>query len=100
MINQLIENAFKRASDNGDLDDLRGAGKPIDPSSLTADPFAHVYGESGTMTPVGAMREKIADARHRLAEATDADRKRAIEREISLLETQAAVEMETFKRHG
>lgn len=99
MSDKLVELAFKRALENGDLDDLPGAGKPIDPSSLTTDPFAHVYSESGAMTPVGSLQRQIEAARARLALETDAEKRRLIETEIAALETRKAVEMETFKRH-
>ncbi|WP_422029855.1 DnaJ family domain-containing protein [Roseovarius sp.] len=100
MFNALIENAFRRAQENGDLDDLPGAGKPIAESSLNADPFAHVYAESGAMTPFSELRRKIEAARARLAAASDPEERRAIQTEISGLEMRRAVEMETWTRYG
>ncbi|KZY46040.1 hypothetical protein A3731_32060 [Roseovarius sp. HI0049] len=100
MFNALIEAAFRRAQENGDLDDLPGAGKPIAESSLTADPFAHVYAESGAMTPFSEVQRQIEAARARLAEAGDAGARKAIRAEISALETRKAVEMETWRRYG
>ena len=79
MFSSLIENAFRQAQENGDLDNLPGAGKPIAESSLTSDPFAHVYAESGTMTPLGEMQRKIEAAKQRLAGATDPEAKRKIQ---------------------
>ena len=96
---KLVELAFKRAQENGELDDLPGTGKPIKPSSLTTDPFAHVYRESGTMTPNGSLQRQIKAARERLARETDAGRRRLIETELAQLETRTAVEMESFKRY-
>ncbi|MDM8167308.1 DnaJ family domain-containing protein [Roseovarius sp.] len=100
MFNSLIEAAFRRAQENGDLDDLKGAGKPIAESSLNADPFAHVYAESGAMTPFSELRRKIEEARARLAAASDPEERRAIQTEISGLEMRKAIEMETWKRYG
>lgn len=100
MFGSLVENAFKRAQENGDLDDLPGAGKPIAKSSLNADPFAHAYAESGAMTPFGVLQGRIADARTRLAQATDPEQRRAIQTEISAVETRKAIEMETWKRYS
>lgn len=100
MFNLLIDAAFKRAQDNGELENLPGAGKPIPPSSLNSDPFAHVYGESGVMTPFSDMQSRISEARKRLSEATDPEERRAIQTEISSLETRKAIEMETWKRYG
>ncbi|MEQ8294391.1 MAG: DUF1992 domain-containing protein [Roseovarius sp.] len=100
MFNALIENAFRRAQENGDLDDLPGAGKPIAESSLNADPFAHVYAESGAMTPFSELRRQIEEARARLAAASDPEEQRAIQTEISGLEMRKAIEMETWKRYG
>lgn len=100
MFNSLIENAFRQAQENGDLDNLPGAGKPIAKSSLNADPFAHVYAESGAMTPFSEMRRKIEATQARLAAATDPEERRAIQTEISELEMRKAVEMETWKRYG
>lgn len=100
MFSSLIENAFRQAQENGDLDNLPGAGKPIAESSLTSDPFAHVYAESGTMTPLGEMQRKIEAAKARLAGVTDPEAKRKIQAEISELEMRKAVEMETWKRYG
>ncbi|TNF17920.1 MAG: DUF1992 domain-containing protein [Rhodobacteraceae bacterium] len=100
MFNLLVDAAFKRAQDNGDLENLPGAGKPIPPGNLNSDPFAHVYGESGAMTPFGDMQSRISEARKRLNEATDPAQRRAIQTEISSLETRKAIEMETWKRYG
>lgn len=100
MFNSLIETAFRQAQENGDLDNLPGAGKPIAKSSLTSDPFAHVYAESGAMTPFSEIRRKIEAARVRLAKATEPEARQAIQAEISALETRKAVEMETWKRYG
>ena len=97
MFNTLIEAAFGRARENGDLDNLPGAGKPIPESALNSDPFAHVYRESGAMTPFGAAQHSIHAARERLADATD--ERRAIQTEISALETRKAIEMETWMRY-
>lgn len=100
MFETLIDKAFKRAQENGDLDGLPGAGKPIKQSVLTADPFAHTFAESGAMTPFGVLKGQIENARKRLAEAEDPEQRRAIQTEISQLETRKAIEMETWKRYG
>lgn len=98
-INVLVENAVERARKAGDLDDLPGAGRPIEPSSLTADPFAHVYAESGAMHPLSAMRRRIEEARAELREAVDPQARRALKTKIALLETQLAAEAEAFRRY-
>lgn len=100
MFETLIDKAFKRAQDNGDLDDLPGVGKPFKQSSLNTDPFAHTFAESGAMTPFGVLRSRIDNARARLAEAVDPEQRRAIQIEISALETRRAIEMETWKRYS
>lgn len=100
MFESFIDQAFRRAQENGDLDDLPGTGKPIKPSSLTADPFAHTFAESGAMTPFGMMQERIDVARKRLAQATDPEQRRVLQSEISALETRKATEMETWKRYS
>ncbi|MEQ8899228.1 MAG: DUF1992 domain-containing protein [Roseovarius sp.] len=100
MFNSLIESAFRRAQENGDLDDLPGAGKPIAKSSLTADPFAHVYAESGAMMPWPELQRRIEAARARLADVTEAEARKAIQAEISALETRKAIEIETWTRYG
>jgi DnaJ-like protein len=99
MFNNLLDEAFERAQENGDFEDLPGAGKPIARSALTTDPFAHVYSESDFMTPVGAIQRKIDDAQKRLAATTDPDQRKAIQAELSSLDTRKAVEMETFNRY-
>lgn len=99
MMKEILDAAFKRAEENGDFDDLPGAGKPIKKSSLTTDPFAHVYSESGAMTPVQSMQGKIDAARKRLRETDDPAERRVIETELAMLETRKAIEMETFKRY-
>ncbi|MGR3323499.1 MAG: DnaJ family domain-containing protein [Pseudooceanicola sp.] len=99
IFNSIIDEAFKQAQENGDLDNLPGAGKPIAPSSLNTDPFAHVYKEAEVMTPFAVMQGKIDAARTRLAAATDPEERRAIQTEISMLETRKAIEMETWKRY-
>ncbi|WP_274575293.1 DnaJ family domain-containing protein [Mameliella sp. AT18] len=100
MFESFIDQAFRRAQENGDLDDLPGTGKPIEPSSLTADPFAHTFAESGAMTPFGMLQVRIDEARKRLAEASDSEQRRAIQSEISALETRKAIEMEAWKRYS
>ncbi|GGF48257.1 protein of unknown function [Mameliella alba] len=100
MFESFIDQAFRRAQENGDLDDLPGTGKPIEPSSLTVDPFAHTFAESGAMTPFGMLQVRIDEARKRLAEASDSEQRRAIQSEISALETRKAIEMETWKRYS
>jgi len=99
ILDTLLDSAFQRAQENGDFDDLPGAGKPLAPSNLTRDPFAHVYGESEIMTPFGALQRQIDEGRKRLATVTDPAQRQAIQREIAALETRKAVEMETFKRY-
>lgn len=100
MFESLIDKAFKRAQDNGDLDNLPGAGKPLEKSKLNADPFAHAFAESGAMTPFGVLSHRIEKARVRLAEAKDTAQRRVIQTEISDLETRKAIEMETWKRYS
>ena len=100
MFESLIDKAFKRAQDNGDLDDLPGAGKPFKKSSLNADPFAHVFAESGAMTPFGVLQASIDKTRARLAETKNPEERRAIQTEIATLETRKAIEMETWKRYS
>ena len=100
MFESLVDKAFRRAQENGDLDDLAGAGKPIKQSSLNTNPFAHTFAESGAMTPFGALKDRIDKARKRLAEAHDPEQRRAIQTEISELETRKAIEMETWKRYS
>lgn len=96
----LLDIAFRQALENGDLDDLPGAGKPLDPADFNTDPFAHVYREGEVMTPFGALRHQIDSARNRLAAETDPEKRRAIQTEISALETRKAIEMETFRRYS
>lgn len=96
----LLDIAFRQALENGDLDDLPGAGKPLDPASLNTDPFAHVYREAEVMTPFGALQRQIDVARTRLTAEADSARRRAIQAEISALETRKAIEMETFRRYS
>jgi len=100
MFSSLIDGAFERAQKNGELDNLPGAGKPIEPSSLNSDPFAHAFSESGAMTPFGEMQRLIDAARQKLSKETDHAARRAIEIEISALQTRKAIEMETWKRYG
>ncbi|MFA8387471.1 MAG: DnaJ family domain-containing protein [Pelagibaca sp.] len=99
-INRLVENTVERARRNGDLDDLPGAGRPIEKSSLTTDPLAHVYLESGAIHPVAALKARIVEARAELDKTTDPETRRALQTRIAQLETQSAVEAETFRRYG
>ena len=96
-INFLVQNAVKRACKAGDLEDLPGAGRPLKPSSLTTDPFAHVYAESGAILPPSTMRGRITEARAELRTTADPRARRALETKIALLETQLAIEGETFR---
>ncbi len=100
MFESLVDIAFRRAQEEGALDNLPGAGKPITPASLDADPFAHAFAESGAMTPFGAVQRRIEEARTRLARTTEPEQLRAIQAEIAALETRKAIEMETWKRYG
>lgn len=100
MFESLIDQAFKRALEKGEFDNLPGSGKPISQESLMADPFAHVLAESGAITPFGLVQRCIDEARARLASTTDQGTRRALEVEISTLETRKAIEMETWKRNS
>ncbi|MEP5155006.1 DnaJ family domain-containing protein [Planktotalea sp.] len=98
-LKSLVDDAFKRAQENGDFDNLTGAGKPLDKEKLTNDPFARAYSESDMMTPFGVLQKKIDGLRARLAVETDPDARRALQTEIAALDTRKAVEMETCKQH-
>lgn len=69
-------------------------------SSLNRDPFAHVFAESGAMLPFCVLKERIKEAHAQLAETRDPDEVRAIQTEISKLETRKSIEMETWKRYS
>lgn len=81
-IDRLVENAIESARRDGDLDDLRGAKRPIEKSNLTTDPFAHVYLESGAMNPVATLKAKIAEAQAKLDKATDPETRHALQTKI------------------
>ena len=51
------------------------------------------------MHPLSAMRRRIEEARAELQKTTDPQARRAMETKITLLETQLAIEGETFRRY-
>ncbi|WP_281984169.1 DUF1992 domain-containing protein [Thalassorhabdomicrobium marinisediminis] len=100
MFKSLIDRAFGKAQSEGALEDLPGQGKPIEPASLNSDPFAHVYKESGVMSPFGHFQREIDALRHELAEVSEPQARRKLQTRIAELETRKAIEMETWKRYS
>jgi hypothetical protein len=97
-IDQLIGRAFAEAQARGELDNLPGMGRPIEPSTLSADVFAKTLAESGAVHPIASMGRRIKELRERLAQTTVPETRRAIQKEIADLQTRQAVEMEQLRR--
>lgn len=94
----MVERALAEANARGELDNLPGAGKPLDPSTLSANVFAKTLTESGAVHPIAATGRQVRELRERLSETSDRDARRAIEKAIADLRMRQAVEMEQLRR--
>jgi hypothetical protein len=97
-IDQLIERALAEAQARGELDNLPGMGRPIEPSTLSTDLFAKTLTESGAMHPIAALARQIRELQSRLVDTAEPDARRAIQKEIADLQTRQALEMEQLRR--
>ena len=97
-IDQLIERAFAEAQVRGEFDNLPGMGRPIEPSTLSADVFAKTLAESGAVHPIAAIARQIRELQSRLADTAEPEVRRAIQKQIADLQTRQAVEMEQLRR--
>ncbi len=97
LINEILGEAQKR----GELDNLPGAGKPLE---LEGTPQNAVLGrlakEANVMPPVVVLKQKIAESKARLAALAGEEERKAEMKVLADLEMRLALEIEAFRRFG
>lgn len=100
-LNLIIDRALNRAQKNGELDNLPGAGKPIENLHAPKDATLHrLMSESRVKPPAVVLTERIAASQARLKGLTDEQDRKAEMKVLADLQTRYAIEMEAWKRFG
>lgn len=86
-----VEDMIREARERGEFDNLKGRGKPLDHSDYFSQPEElrlahHVLRNAGFVPEQVELRRMIGELRARLANATDADQRQALWREIDRLQ--------------
>lgn len=98
ILNSFIDSLIDTAAKDGALENLPGQGKPLDTSS---DPYADMAkrmgAEAGYLHPLVELKHKIATAQAHLKTLEDPSERTAQMKVLADLQTQLAVEMETYR---
>lgn len=97
----LIDQIVQKAQARGDLDNLSGAGKPLNLEGNAQDAvLARIMSEADAKAPIVILRNQILAAQAKLKSLTiDAERRSHLIY-ISELQTKLAIEMEAFRKYG
>lgn len=97
---RLAERQIQKARAEGQLDHLKGEGKPLD-LTPSADPATdagfRMMADAGALPPEISLRKQVETARAELAAATGTERKAAMAR-LADLEMRLAIEEEIRRR--
>ena len=101
LLNFLVDKAFREAEEQGALDHLPGAGKPIAEIHQPKDAAINrILKEAHAVPAVVALRQSIAESMVRLHALTDpAERKKEMRR-LADLQTRLAIEQESMGKYG
>lgn len=96
----LAERQILKAQAEGQLDNLKGAGKPLNADGAeTTDAIGfRIMAEAGALPKEVQLRKALEDARARLATANEADR-RAIMTRINDLQLRLDIEAEARRKY-
>jgi DnaJ-like protein len=105
MFDKIIESIIKEAMEQGEFDNLPGKGKPIDLSTYFDMPeevrAAYAMLKSAGITPLEVdLLKEIADLKQLLASITDNEKKKGIQQQISMKQTEFSLLMERNRHQG
>ncbi|MCO4843831.1 MAG: DUF1992 domain-containing protein [Yoonia sp.] len=97
----LIDQIVQKAQARGDLDNLSGAGKPLNLEGNAQDAvLARIMSEADAKAPVVILRNQILDAQETLKSLTNDAERRSQMIYLAELQTKLAIEMEAFRKYG
>lgn len=100
-LDALIDQIVQQAAREGKLDNLPGAGKPLEKVENPQDAvLARIMKEADATSPVVVLRQQILAAQDKLKTISDPDERRSQMVYLSELQTQLAIEMEAFRKYG
>lgn len=100
-LDALIDQIVQKAAARGDLDNLPGAGKPLNLTGNPQDALLHrIMSEADAKAPVVILRQQILTAQDNLKSITDDAARRTQMVYIAELQTKLAIEMEAFRKYG
>ncbi|TDL81502.1 DUF1992 domain-containing protein [Palleronia sediminis] len=103
-LSRIAERLIEEARDAGDLDRLKGAGKPLPASSVDSglDPIEaagfRIMKQEGVVPAEVQLRRKLAEDRARLAATTDPEARRAAMAELAATEMRYNMATERRRR--
>ena len=98
---RLAERQIQKARAEGQLDDLKGSGKPLPTvtgSDLATDAGFRIMAEAGAVPEEISLRKQIEALRAQLASIEDAEQRKVAMADISELEMRLAIEEEIRRR--
>ncbi|MFV0333790.1 MAG: DnaJ family domain-containing protein [Tropicimonas sp.] len=99
--NFLVDKAFREAQEQGVLDDLPGAGKPLEELHEPKDAAINrLLKEAHAKPAVVVFHERIAASKARLQTLTDPEERKEEMRRLADLQTRLAIEQESLGKYG
>ena len=100
-LDSLIDQIVQQAAREGKLDNLPGAGKPLEKVENPQDAvLARIMKEADATSPVVVLRRQILAEQDKLKTLTDPDERHTKMLYLSELQTKLAIEMEAFRKYG
>lgn len=99
--NKLAEHQIRKAEAEGQLDDLKGAGKPLKPESGNSADAAgfRIMAEAGVVPREIALRKKIEALTARLRTEPDEAARRSISRDLADAQLRLDIEQEARRKY-
>ena len=98
-LRSLVDGQIRQAQEDGTLDRLPGAGKPLD---LSRDPYQMMIDRMQKAAKVKpkavTLKDQIAEASRKLATIDEPEARRAQMKVLADLQTRLAIEMEQLSR--
>ena len=98
-LRSLVDGQIRQAQEDGTLDRLPGAGKPLD---LSRDPYQMMIDRMHKAAKVKpkavTLKDQIAEASRKLATIDEPEARRAQMKVLADLQTRLAIEMEQLSR--
>lgn len=100
-LNSLIDRIVQNAERRGELDNLPGAGKPLNPEGNPKDAVLNrLMTQSRVKPPVVALQEEITESKRRLQALKDPDLRKVEMKVLADLQTRLALELEGMRKYG